>query len=438
LKKRMGLLLLISMFVTLIVSGCSGGSTSAGGEETITLTVWDTFTGDAQKNASAAINKAFEAAHPNVKINQVSKTPDALDQTLKAAFMSGTAPDVIYNEAGIGAAGDYVKADHLLNLSDAFDSYGWNEDLVPVAKSIPTVGEITFAVGNELETMSLYYNQDIFDKLGLKAPESIEELTASFEVIKNAGYYPLANTLDTKWWNNMNFVGTILYSYMTKEEITAVMDTDASWDLPSVRSAVATIQLWLEKGYFPPSPEVDGDQENLFGTQKAAAWVVGNWEVAFLENTVKDTFKTAIVPFPGSETNPDGGAQVNFAGGGYWVYAKTKHQQAALDYIDFNLTDAEAVKIWTEQGKQIPSYAKESNADVSEYTKTIQNYLKDPALNNMPGINMWVGSHTFDFFSKAGQQLAIKALNADSFISTLESARNKDIAAGNTKGSFNK
>ena len=226
-RKRFMALLLVAIIGVMVISGCSqmksAGSTSGNSNqnEKIELKVWDTFTSDAQKGASAAVNKAFETKYPNIKVTQVSKELDALTQTLKAAFMSGNAPDVIYAESGIGDDGSYLKAGYLLNLTDAFKTYGWDTKLMGASKSVPTVGNITYAVGNEMETMGLYYNQTIFDKLNLKAPTTIEELANDFAVIKKAGYYPLANTLDTKWWNNMNFIGTILYSFMTKDEINA-------------------------------------------------------------------------------------------------------------------------------------------------------------------------------------------------------------------------
>ena len=49
---------------------------------------------------------------------------------------------------------------------------------------------------------------------------------------------------------------------------------------------------------------------------------------------------------------------------------------------------------------------------------------------------MWLGTASFDFFSKAGQNLAIQSLDEDSFIAEAESARLQDIETGLTKGSF--
>ena len=214
------------------------------------------------------------------------------------------------------------------------------------------------------------------------------------------------------------------------------MNNDASWNTQSVRNAVSTIQDWLNKGYFPPHPEVDGDQESLYSSQKAVCWVTGNWECAYITKNVGSAFTTKIVPFPASKTCSDGGSQVNFVGGGYMVYSKSKNQKAALDYIDYNMANPSACKTWAEMGEEIPAYTGEYDPNTTNYIKTVRSYLVDTKISNIAGVNMWVGTKTFDFFSTAGQKMAIKAYNVDTFITALEKTRQEDVKEGNTKGSF--
>lgn len=273
-KKKILAVLMTSIMAFGLLAGCGGntqdskseGSNSSSEDaegEKITLTVWDTFTEDAMHNASEEINNMFMEKYPNITIERVSKDYASINEALKTAFMADDAPDVMYNEMGIGDAGSFLKAGYLMNLSDAYEEYGWNDTVMSVSKEVPSVGDYVYGVGSEIETMSLYYNKKVFDELGLEAPQTIEELTADFQILKEAGYTPLANTLDSEWSNNMNFLGTILYAYMTKDEIEACMNDDASWNIDSVKKAAATVQEWLEKGYFPEHPEVDGEQRDF-------------------------------------------------------------------------------------------------------------------------------------------------------------------------------
>lgn len=404
--------------------------TSEGG----TLTIWDTFVDGSLGAAQEEIIAAFQEAHPEITVERVPKELSVLEETLKAAFMAGDAPDVIYLEAGIGTVGNYVQAGYYQDLTQVYEDYGWKDNIMSACWEIPSADNFIWGVGNEMETMSLYVNQDIFDELDLPAPQTVEELTADMQIIKDAGYNVLANTLDSAWHTNMNFVGTILYAFMTQEEISDCMNNDGSWDKESVRAAVNCIQDWLDKGYFPSHPEVDGDQEQMFFSGEYACWVTGNWEVGNI--TEKTDFTTSIYPFPGSETCADGGSQVNFAGGAYLVYSGSEVKDAAYDLIDFSLNNPDTAKIWAETGGTMPPYAQEYDVNLSPLGERVVELLGDESLQNTAGINMWLGANSFDFFSEAGQKLVIGSLDEDSFIEEAEKARELDIETGLTKGSF--
>ncbi len=424
----------IAILMTAAMTASMLPGTFAGAEEQTTITIWDTFIDGTLGAAMSDIVAAFEEANPDVKVERVPKELTALSETLKAAFMAGDAPDIVYLEAGIGTAGNYVQAGYYEDLTAAYEEYGWKDSLMSACWEIPSADNFIWGVGNEMETMSLYVNQDIFDELGLDQPKTVEELTADMQVIKDAGYQVLANTLDSSWSNNMNFIGTLLYAYMTQEEIGDVMNNDGSWDKESVRRAVACITDWLDKGYFPEHPEVDGDQEQMYFSGNTACWVTGNWEVGNI--TERTEFKTSIYPFPGSETCADGGSQVNFAGGAYLVYSGSEAKDAAYRFIDFSISNPDTAKTWAEVGGTMPPYTKEYEVELSDLAERVVELLGDETLQNTAGINMWLGTNAFDFFSEAGQKLAIGALDEDSFVAEADAAKNKDVETGLTKGSF--
>lgn len=425
---------ILSVILTASIIGITTMPAAVYADDEQTLTIWDTFVDGSLGQAQEDIIAAFEAANPNIKVERVPKELTTLSETLKAAFMGGDAPDLIYLEAGIGTVGNYVQAGYYEDLTNVYEDYGWKDNIMSACWEIPSADNFIWGVGNEMETMSLYVNQDIFDELGLEQPKSIEELTEDMQVIQDAGYQVLANTLDSQWYNNMNFIGTILYAYMTQEEISDVMNNDGSWDKESVHAAVACIQEWLDKGYFPSHPEVDGDQEQMFFAGNVACWVTGNWEVGNI--TEKTDFTTSIYPFPGSESCEDGGSQVNFAGGAYLVYSGSESKDAAYQFIDFSINNPDTAKIWAEVGGTMPPYTKNYEAEITPLGERVIELLGDETLQNTAGINMWLGTNAFDFFSEAGQKLAISSLDVDSFIAEADAARSKDVETGLTKGSF--
>lgn len=403
-------------------------------EEQVTLKIWDMFVDGTLAAAQEEVVAAFEAANPNIKIERVPKDQLALEETLKAAFMAGDAPDIIYLEAGIGSAGKYVQAGYYEDLTAIYEEYGWTDNLMSACWEIPSADNFIWGVGHEIETMSLYVNQDILDELGIAQPKTVEELTAAMQVIKDAGYGVLANTLDSAWYNNMNFLTTVLYGFMSQEEIQDVMANDGSWDKESVRAAITCVKDWLDKGYFPAHPEVDGDQEMMFCAGETAMWITGNWSVGAINE--KADFNAAIYPFPVAEVCGDTGSQANFAGGAYLVYSGSEVKDAAYKFIDFSINNPDTAKVWAEVGGTMPPYTQDYAVELSDLGKRVVELLGDEALQNTAGLNMWLGTNAFEFFSKAGQNLAIGTYDVDTFIAEADAAREKDIESGLTKGSF--
>ena len=140
-KKLLSVVLCLTMALSLLAFGASA-------EEKVKLVLWDSLTSETDNEAIKKMNDLFMAEHPNVTIERVVKTTDVLSETLKAAFMSGNGPDVIYGEAGIGDDGDYVKAGYLLNLNDAYEQYGWNDKLVAASKDVPSANGFVWGVGH--------------------------------------------------------------------------------------------------------------------------------------------------------------------------------------------------------------------------------------------------------------------------------------------------
>jgi len=193
---------------------------------------------------------------------------------------------------------------------------------------------------------------------------------------------------------------------------------------------------WLDKGYFPEHPEVDGDMEAMFVNQEAVCWITGNWSIAQIEKLAEGEFEAEIIPFPGAAMNPDGGSQVNFVGSGFMASNVGAHQDQALEYINFALNRPDTAKVWYEISKVIPPYTGDIEAEVSPLLKRVQASLGDENVRNTAGVNMWLASYGWEFFSHCGQKLAIKALDVDSFVAELDKAIQTDVANKSTKATF--
>ena len=192
---------------------------------------------------------------------------------------------------------------------------------------------------------------------------------------------------------------------------------------------------WIDKGFFPDHPEVEGESTEFFLSQEAIIFITGNWSVAAINDRGHE-FETGIAPFPGSVTCADGGSQVNFAGSAYLMAAHTEHPDIAAEYINFHINRPDTARIWMEVGDFIPPYLGAYDANVSALNLRVLELLQDESLQNIPGINMWLGPRSFDFFSTSPTNLINGSLPIANFTAAADEALAADIEAGLTKATF--
>ena len=177
------------------------------------------------------------------------------------------------------------------------------------------------------------------------------------------------------------------------------MKQDASWDLPSVRACGGHRHGLAGQGLLPgppgggwrfrrPCSSTRRPHAGSPATGPSRRWK--SWR----------EFEAEIIPFPGSSTNPDGGSQVNFTGSGFMASNIGAHKDLALEYIDFALNNARTPpRSGLKSAKVIPPYTGKVDAEISPLLKRVQDSLADPNVKNVAGVNMWLASNAFDFFS---------------------------------------
>lgn len=429
------LMAVVLLFGGVMFLSATGANEGPGGP--LTLQVWDQFSGGADRQTIEQIGMMFAKKYPNITIERSAKTTEDILNVLRPAFMAGNAPDVIYGEMGLGWAGPFFKSGFLMDLTDVWKDKGWNDKLSPASKLIPTINGRTYGVGHELEATALYYNKTKFQELGLSIPRTIDEMEGVLQKIKDAGFVPLAYTLDDQWYRNMNYIGAALYAFMSKEEIRAVADKDGPWDIPAVRNTVERCVIqWAQKGYLMPHPETNQDILAAFANQTGMIFPTGNWDIARLREVIGSTFEIGIFDWP-SGTKGVKPSAVNFVGSGYLINAKTKYRQAAIDYVDFVLATPESAKVWFEVAKKIPPYVKEiPGLQVDPLIAAVRAALANPQVQNYPGINMWLPPNAFDFFSTAGQKMVLGSMTSQGFVDGVIKAYDIDRSNKTTRATF--
>ena len=315
-----------------------------------TLKVWDTFSDEKPNAGMQAFVKAFEAANPDIKIKRDVQKIDEMRPVIQTALSSGSGPDVFYYDTGPGFAGVLAKAGLIVPLDDLYASnldkhvFAWTKERTRFDGKV-------YGVGNELEFVGVYYNQDLFGKLGLQAPTSYEDFVKVCEALKAAGKVPIAFG-DKDGWPAFHIFSMYMNNMLGKEKLDKLLFGNDSWDDPAIVAGIKAFFVDANKaGYLIPSTTAVNydDSKNLFVSGEAGMMATGTWLIADITDNAK--FKPGWFFMPkagGGDPLPPAGM-----GSGYFISAKSANQDAAKKFISF-LFDPANAKYWAEGMNAVP------------------------------------------------------------------------------------
>lgn len=169
-KKRLSLLLILTMFLAMVLSACENSektsSKSKNGEKVLRFATWDT--GESLKYQQD-IAKKFENANPGVKV-QVEAYADGFEDKLAASFGAKNPPDVMYMwnypdyYQSLEPLDDYVNKDS--SFKTTFDDFYTN------ILNYHKFQNATYGFPIGFTTRVIYYNKKLFQEAGVPLPTS--------------------------------------------------------------------------------------------------------------------------------------------------------------------------------------------------------------------------------------------------------------------------
>jgi raffinose/stachyose/melibiose transport system substrate-binding protein len=175
--------LLVGLFALVSVATAPASSTSGGASGMFTTT---------DQSAFQILIKNFNNVTPDIKIDPVTYlASSAIDPLILTGLQSGSLPDMWFAHAANGNANGVLPlavAGKILDLSKG----PWVKRLTDFSRPSVAVGKQIFAFPISLFFEGVAYNQDLWNKLGLKVPTNFGQLLTMCDKIKAAGYIPFA------------------------------------------------------------------------------------------------------------------------------------------------------------------------------------------------------------------------------------------------------
>ncbi|MBF8185703.1 extracellular solute-binding protein [Nonomuraea sp. K274] len=303
---------------------------------------------------SGVTEKAFQssfdswnAAHPQQKFAIQKFANDPYKQKIRTAVGARQAPTLIYGWGG-GVLKSYVEAGSVEDLSDLAADPAVKERFLPAIAAAGTVDGKTYAVPNNgVKPVVIYYNKDMFAKIGAQPPKTWGELMALVPRFKSAGVAPFTVSGQAKWpllpWLAY-LIDRIGGPRVMNDVIAGKKD---AWSDPAVTQANQKIQQLVKAGGFVngfSSISTDSGADVALMYTGKAAMTLGLPATYQTIKTADPEFisggKLGYFPFPAVEGGKGDPADVVGNPTNFWSIssaATPAQKQAARDYIKSDL-----------------------------------------------------------------------------------------------------
>ncbi|MCK9286778.1 MAG: ABC transporter substrate-binding protein [Sphaerochaetaceae bacterium] len=319
------LVLALLMVGTLIWAG--GGKEAASDDSGAVVLRYTSLRTEDQERENSK-NAEFTKLFPNIKIQFEAIKDTEYDTVLKTSLETGVAADIVMLRSFDGGRQIY-DGGYLVELNDIIpgmhDTFTANsiatwatED--GVMYGVPYFGSIT----------GVWYNIDIFNKYGLKEPETWAEFIAICEKLKNAGETVFAHGTKDQW-----AITETLYCdlgpnfYGGEDSRQKLMAKEIKYTDPKFVKAYEKIGELVK--YFPSGYQgIDYvTMQQMFLNEQAAMFIAGSWELGI----IRDAEVNAGWFPPPVEKKGDPLHYAFYADLALGINKNTEHMEEAIEFL---------------------------------------------------------------------------------------------------------
>ncbi|MEU8321414.1 extracellular solute-binding protein [Nonomuraea sp. NPDC048881] len=275
---------------------------------------------------------------------------------IKASFRTDVKPDLFTWQTG-GMLAEIVKqkqvADTTAVWQEAIKAGDLSQDLAPYY----TIGGKQYCVPMNVAYWGMFYNKKIFDKYGLKPPQTWDELVQAAETLKKNGVKAFYHT-------------SVLFSFVWFEQLLAGSDPDlydrlstgqAKYTDPGVVQVMEKWKSLIDAGYFM-NPGDKTDPGDVMKTGKAAMVSFGTWfSTSMTQRDLKSGTDYGFFVIP--NVNPAlPKTSMIFESGPLCSLAKGADPDSSMKYLKW-WTTADAQKKWATTRGDVSANPKVEIAD---------------------------------------------------------------------------
>nr|WP_199702539.1 extracellular solute-binding protein [Jiangella rhizosphaerae] len=351
-------------------NGDAGGDTAGGAASAWILTGggWP---------VTAASFERWNEEHPDQQIAVEEFENDAYKEKIRTSVGSGEAPTLIMNWTG-GTLADYVANDQVVDIGA--ETADLASRVMPSVAQNGVIDGTTYAVPmNDVQPVVLYYNETLFEQVGIEVPTTWQETLDAVAAFRDAGIIPFS-LAGQSVWPELMWIQYLTDRIGGPEVFQAVLDGQPdAWSDPAILEALTKIQELVDAGGFGDAfASVAADQSAdaaLVHTGRAAMLLQGSWVYATFhtDNPEFATSALGFTTFPSIEGGTGDPANIVGNPANFWsisASASDEARQTALDYINQFVYDDEQLTAMLDAGSVPPVAGLEdriAQSDDAEY-----------------------------------------------------------------------
>lgn len=374
--KLMGMLLIMLLALTLVISGCGQSQVPAKSAEPSAVKLSILVPSDNVDPMQKWFDQAYQPKHPNIKLDIIGVPQSELENKQRIMLTSGQGLDIILGNEG--NASDWRAKKLIRPLDDIAkkDNVNLATDFGNVVK--PAEDGHIYGVPRDANYWMLFYNKSLFDKAKLPYPDPRKPMTwTEYAQLaqKLTGGQGSNKIYGANYWNwGMMYYG--MGSQLTNGQFYKV-DGSSNIDDPAFKTSFK-FMYDLQNTYKAAPIYAEYTSNKLSGDSflngKFAMWPSAQWSFpAFFADKTKypRDWKIGIAPLPVPDGMTD--KHMNWAAANvYCIPTNSQHPDEAFQLSFALATD------YTNSIGQLPLYTK---IDRSAYFKTLADQFKDEGIS---------------------------------------------------------
>ena len=361
-KKRLCILLAAVLIVSLL-AGCAGPApaeqtpaeataqtpaeeapaAATAGKTEISLITWRSEDADVFKTMIAD----FESRNTDIKVNLEITSSDITEYytVLKSRLISGEGADVLMVHPGPYQK-ELAEAGYLLDLTGS----PLCDTLEPGILTSGQVNGKQYSLTETYNSFAIYYNEAIFEELGIEAPTDYAGLVAACKKAAEGGYMPVAAGFGEAWVTEILYEALLCAYANGDDNVLHALETgEAKLTDEVYQNVFGDVAAMIADGVFQDS--VTGttyeSSISLFASGRAAMLIDGTWSIGNLLGMNAD-LKFGLVRIPSTSGSSVG---LLSPSQGICINANGKNIDAAERFVAYLFT-VEAEEMYCNGTKQ--------------------------------------------------------------------------------------